>query len=57
MTDGALGEKVCALADQVNARAVVLLPSDKDMITDMVYGNVTTFVTRNCKAPLVMYRQ
>ena len=50
-----LGEEICTKADQLEARAVVLLHHGKGMVKEMIYGSITSFATRNCKRPLVVY--
>ena len=50
-----LGEDICAKADELEARAVVLLHHGKGMMKEMVFGSITSFATRNCKRPLIVY--
>ena len=50
-----LGEEICARAEQLEARVVVLLHHGKGMVKEMIYGSITSFATRHCKRPLVVY--
>ncbi|DBA69776.1 TPA: hypothetical protein ACH3X2_012498 [Trebouxia sp. C0005] len=50
-----LGEEICAKADKLEARAVVLLHHGKSLMKEMVFGSITSFATRNCRRPLVVY--
>ncbi len=50
-----LGEEICAKADKLEARAVVLLHHGKGLMKEMVFGSITSFATRNCRRPLVVY--
>lgn len=50
-----LGEEICAKADELEARAVVLLHHGKGMVKEMMFGSITSFATRNCKRPLLVY--
>ncbi|KAL3159376.1 hypothetical protein ABBQ38_009807 [Trebouxia sp. C0009 RCD-2024] len=50
-----LGEEICAKADELQARVVVLLHHGKGMVKEMIYGSITSFATRNCKRPLIVY--
>lgn len=50
-----LGEEICAMADKMDARTVVLLHHGKSLMKEMVFGSITSFATRNCKRPLVVY--
>lgn len=54
-SDQDLGEEICAKADALEARAVVLLHHGKGMMKEMVFGSITSFATRNCRRPLVVY--
>lgn len=54
-SDKDLGEEICAKADALEARAVVLLHHGKGMMKEMVFGSITSFATRNCRRPLVVY--
>lgn len=50
-----IGEEICAKAEELDARAVVLLHHGKGMLKEMVFGSITSCATRNCKRPLVVY--
>jgi structural maintenance of chromosome 2 len=52
-----MGEEICDRADQLQARTVVLLHHGKDLVKEMVFGSITSYATRNCKRPLVVYYQ
>ena len=54
-SDQNLGEEICAMADKLEARAVVLLHHGKGMMKEMMFGSITSFATRNCRRPLVVY--
>ena len=50
-----LGEEICTKADEIEARTVVLLHHGKSLMKEMVFGSITSFATRNCRRPLVVY--
>lgn len=50
----AAGERLCAYAADLNARAVVLHHHGKQLMRDMMYGSVTAHCTRQCSRPLLV---
>ncbi|KAL4551769.1 hypothetical protein Ndes2526B_g06035 [Nannochloris sp. 'desiccata'] len=50
------GQLICAYAEELGARAVVLHHHGRSMMQDMMYGPVTLQVTKHCPRPLVILR-
>lgn len=48
------GQLLCAYAEELGARAVVLHHHGRSMMRDMMYGPVTLQVTKHCPKPLVI---
>ncbi|KAK9811262.1 hypothetical protein WJX72_000776 [[Myrmecia] bisecta] len=57
LSDSEFGQDVCDRADKTQARAVVLLHHGKGLAQEMIFGSFTSYCTRNCKRPLVVFRE
>jgi len=50
------GQLICAYAEELGARAVVLHHHGRSVMREMMYGPVTLQVTKHCPKPLVILR-
>lgn len=51
-----VGPDICKKAQEIQAKSVLLLHHGKGMIRDLIFGSVTSYTSRNCKRPLMLFR-
>ena len=55
MAGGSLsGERICEIAEDKGARAVIVSAHRKSMLTEFLLGSTTNYLTRSCMRPVVV---
>lgn len=48
------GERICEIAEDKEARAVIVSAHRKSMLTEFLLGSTTNYLTHSCKRPVVV---
>lgn len=48
------GERICEIAEDKEARAVMVSAHRKSMLTEFLLGSTTNYLTHSCKRPVVV---
>jgi nucleotide-binding universal stress UspA family protein len=51
---GGIGDRICELAEELNAAAVVVGAHRKSMLAEFMMGSISNFLVHQCSKPVVV---